>query len=103
MVFFPMQYVCDFMDFIILFKIGLCGGIFSWYLHQRNPGKRFLPVAFGAAYALSNFVIGYYFNLMWLDSIAVVPLIMLGIERIVSGRKSIMFCMAHETSAYLLP
>ena len=94
MVFFPMQYVCDFMDFIILFKIGLCGGIFSWYLHQRNPGKRFLPVAFGAAYALSNFVIGYYFNLMWLDSIAVVPLIMLGIERIVSGRKSIMFCMA---------
>jgi uncharacterized membrane protein YfhO len=29
-------------------------------------------------YAVSFFMIGYYFNIMWLDSIAMLPLIMKG-------------------------
>lgn len=91
MAFIPTENVCDFMDLIILLKIGLCGGCFSWYLHQRDPQKKYLPAVFGTMYALSNFVIGYYFNLMWLDSIAMVPLIMLGIERITEGRSGRLF------------
>ncbi len=83
----PKANVADAMDLLILLKIGLCGGTFSWYLNKRDPGRRFLPIVFGTMFALSNFIIGYYFNLMWLDSIAMLPLIMLGIERIVRGRK----------------
>ncbi len=91
MAFIPRENVCDFMDFVILFKIGLCGGCFSWYLHRRDPQRKYLPVVFGMMFALSNFVIGYYFNLMWLDSIAMLPLIMMGIERIVRGESGRMF------------
>lgn len=59
-------------------------------------GERFntLPVVFGMMYALSNFVIGYYFNLMWLDSIAMLPLVMYGIEQIVKGGKGKFYCLA---------
>lgn len=89
--FVPKANVCDFMDFIILFKIGFCGGYFSWYLHKRDEQRKYLPVAFGMAYALSNFIIGYYFNLMWLDSIAMLPLIMMGIERITEGKSGKLF------------
>lgn len=78
----PKANVCDFMDLMILLKIGLCGGTFSWYLHQRNTRAFALPAAFGSMFALSSFVIGYYFNLMWLDSVAMLPLISCGIERI---------------------
>ena len=78
----PKANVCDFMDLMILLKIGLCGGTFSWYIHQRNTRAVALPAAFGSMFALSSFVIGYYFNLMWLDSIAMLPLISCGIERI---------------------
>ena len=87
----PTKNVADFMDFMILLKIAACGGIFSWYLHQRKPDRKFLPLVFGAMFALGNFIIGYYFNLMWLDSIAVLPLVMLGIERIASGRSGKMY------------
>lgn len=83
----PKANVADAMDLLILLKIGLCGGTFSWYLHKRDPRRRFLPVVFGSMFALSNFIIGYYFNLMWLDSIAMLPLVLLGIERIVRGQK----------------
>ena len=78
----PTANVCDFMDLVILLKIGLCGGTFTWYLYSRNRKAGAFPAAFGAMYALSFFVIGYYFNLMWLDSIAMLPLIMKGIEQI---------------------
>lgn len=89
--FVPKEHVCDFMDLMILLKIGLCSGCFSWYLHKRDPQKKYLPVVLGMAYGLSNFVIGYYFNLMWLDSIAMLPLIMMGIERITQGKSGRMF------------
>ena len=78
----PTANVCDFMDLVILLKIGLCGGTFTWYLYSRNRKSGAFPVAFGTMYALSFFLIGYYFNLMWLDSIAMLPLIMKGIEQI---------------------
>ncbi len=94
MAFIPTENVCDFMDLIIMLKIGLCGGCFSWYLHQRDPERKYLPVVFGMMFALSNFIIGYYFNLMWLDSIAMLPLIMLGIERIVKGKSGRLFCLS---------
>ena len=102
----PTANVCDFMDYLILFKLGACGGIFSWYLHRRAclqgvpavPGhsdtqgedtfyRCFLPIVFGTMFAMGNFLIGYYFNLMWLDSIAVLPLILYGIEQICAGRR----------------
>lgn len=91
MAFIPRENVCDFMDLMILLKIGLCGGCFSWYLHKRDPKRKYLPVVFGMAFGLSNFVIGYYFNLMWLDSVAMLPLIMLGIERITQGKSGRLF------------
>ena len=83
----PTANVGDFMDLMILLKIGACGGIFSWYLYKRRPSQVFLPLVMGTMYALGNFIIGYYFNLMWLDSIAVLPIIMYGIERITKGDK----------------
>lgn len=67
--FVPKENVCDFMDLMILLKIGLCSGCFSWYLHKRNEEQRFLPVVFGMAYGLSSFILGYYFNLMWLSAL----------------------------------
>ncbi len=91
---FPKAHVADVMDYFILLKMALCGGIFSWYLYKRAPGRRFWPIVFGTMFALSNFMIGYSFNLMWLDSIAMVPLIMMGIEKIVAGKGGKMYGLA---------
>ena len=84
--FVPRANVADAMDYLILFKIALCGGTFSWYLQKRDPERHYSSVVFGVMFALGNFIIGYYFNIMWLDSIAMLPLIMRGIEDIVRKR-----------------
>ncbi len=90
----PMANVCDFMDLIILLKIALCGGTFAWYLHKRRESSGFICVVFALMFATGNFIVGYYFNLMWLDSMAMLPLIMYGIEQIVSGRSGRIYAMA---------
>ena len=84
----PEAAVCDFMVWLILLKVALCGGVFSWYLRRGERGNVLFALSLGTAYALSNFFMGYKFNLMWLDSIAVAPLIMYGIERLVERRGS---------------
>lgn len=92
--FIPMKYVGDFMDLMIILRVGLCGGCFSWYLHKRKPEENWTPVAFGLAFALSNLILGYYFNLMWLDSIAMTPVVMYGIDQIVKGKSGKTFCLS---------
>lgn len=90
----PMANVCDFMDLVILLKIALCGGTFAWYLSKRRKNADGLCVVFGLMFATSNFIVGYYFNLMWLDSMAMLPLIMYGIEQIVKGRSGRTYALA---------
>lgn len=91
MVLIPMKNVCDFMDFAILLKTAFSAGCFSWYLHRRDPERIYLPAVFGMMFGLSNFMIGYSFNLMWLESIAMLPLIMAGIEKITEGKSGRLF------------
>lgn len=90
----PMDHVMDFMAYLILAKISISGGIFAWYLSERNGGKDYSPIPFGLMYALSTFMIGYYFNLMWLDSVMILPLVMRGIEKIVDGKSGKMFVLS---------
>ena len=90
----PMNHVMDFMAYLILFKISLSGAVFAWYFAQRSEEKDYLPVPFACMYALSTYMIGYYFNLMWLDSVLILPLVMKGIERICEGKSAKMFAGA---------
>lgn len=91
--FIPPENVCDFMDWFIFIKIGLCAGCFSLYLNKKRKGKVLLPILFGIAYGVNYYIIGYYFNIMWLDSVAMLPLIMLGIEYIVSKKDWRLYCI----------
>lgn len=90
----PMEHVMDFMAYLILLKISLSGAIFAWYLAERGNGRDYLPVPFACMYALSTFMIGYYFNVMWLDSVMILPLVMKGIERITQGKSGKMFALS---------
>lgn len=84
----PEENVCDFMAWITVLKLGFAGGIMAWYLCRRERGNIPAAVALGTMYALSNFFLSYKYNLMWLDSIAVAPLILFGLERMLHERRS---------------
>ena len=74
--------------FLMCLKIALTAVAMVHFLSWKDGEKKrsFLIVAVSVAYALSNYVIGYNWNTMWLDCIMIFPLIMLGFGRMLESR-----------------
>lgn len=93
----PKGLVIEFMTLTIWIKIALAGLFFFWYLKEHfgligKDGKyhtntAFPAIIFSTAYAFSGYVATYSWNIMWMDSIALAPLIILGLELLVKKNK----------------
>lgn len=59
----------------------------SYYLKKTFKKDNFLIALFGILYAFSGYFCAYYWNIMWLDGMVFLPLIMLGINKIVKEGK----------------
>ncbi len=74
--------------FLIVIKAAISAGTFTYYLKESVEFKKHnaITAGFGILYAFSGYFVAYYWNLMWLDGMMLLPLIVLGIERIVNGK-----------------
>ncbi|MEE1504053.1 MAG: YfhO family protein, partial [Acutalibacteraceae bacterium] len=72
---------------MVLLKAAVAAFTFSYFLSKKNKESSPLTSAFGVLYACSGYFIAYYWNIMWIDSFYLFPLVMLGIEKIISERK----------------
>ena len=89
----PKGFVIEFMTLTTWVKIALAGLFFFWFLGEsfqlkKSDGKyrrsTALPgLVFSTAYAFSGYVATYSWNIMWMDSIALAPLIIMGLVRLV--------------------
>ena len=94
----PKSHVIEFMTLLIILKISASGLTFFLYIrhHYKLVGKdgrmhknQVIPaIVFSTAYALSGFVAAYSWGIMWMDCIALFPLIMIGLERLVQEKKA---------------
>lgn len=87
----PQNHVIEFMTYLIVFKIGLSGLSFSYYLSRHSKGEDAGIGFFGIFYALSGYMAAYSWNIMWLDCIWLFPLICLGAERLVFRKKRLLY------------
>lgn len=84
------------LNIIISIKIILASLCFAYFLMhagrkpQKNPGI----IVFSLFYAFSSFVVGYYWNLMWLDCIFIFPIIILGMEKMFTKKDSRIYILA---------
>ena len=63
----PQSRVIEFMTYLIVVKIGLCGLAFTWYLGKHCRTQHFSICFFGIFYALSGYLAAYSWNIMWMD------------------------------------
>lgn len=76
------------------FKAALSAGSFTYYVNKSNREIKKESIAFGLMYAFSAYFIAYSWNIMWLDAVAVFPLVMLGIENIINKNKPGLYVIA---------
>lgn len=70
------------ITFIVALKCILSATSFSYYLKKSFNKDDYFLSAFGILYAFSAYFLAYYWNVMWLDAMIMLPLIALGIEKI---------------------
>lgn len=83
----------DFVSFSIVLKMGLAGFTTSYYLAKHFNKNSAATTVFGCAYALSSYFAALSWNLMWLDCLFLLPLIVLGLEKLVSEKKCKMYAI----------
>lgn len=86
----------DIAFWLIIIVKTMCIGLTACYYFQRKSyeDRNLLCVAFALIYTFSGFYIAYYYNTMWLDALIMLPLIALGIENIVNGKKATMYFLS---------
>lgn len=74
----PADKLREFLYVITCVKIGLAGFFYALFLKITFKRKDAAITAFGIMYALCAFIMGYYWNVIWLDTIALLPLVIAG-------------------------
>ena len=85
--FFPGERLSEAVVLLITLKTALCGMSFSRYLRKRFQKDDMSVILFGLLYAFCGFVTCYYWNIMWLDTVILFPVTVLGTHQLLERRK----------------
>ena len=83
----PEGWLLEFYSLLMPLKLGLAGLSFALFL-RGIFGKNNLSIAmFGSFYALCAWALGFQWNIMWLDTFALLPLVALGTVYLLRDRR----------------
>ncbi len=91
---FPQKLLPEALAVFILLKTCFSASFFSYYLKEHFKKNDLSVLIFGLLYAFTAFMTGYYWNVMWLDSVALFPIVALGVERLIHENKHILYYVA---------
>lgn len=90
----PEKFLMEFLSYMVVIKIGLCGLTFTYYIRKHFHSDSWAILSFSLFYALSGFMAAYNWDVMWLDVVVLAPVIVLGVERLVNEGKCYLYCIA---------
>ena len=96
----PEKFLIEYISFLIVLKTGLCGLTCCYYLQKHFAVRDRATLLFSLFYALSGFMAAYNYNIMWLDCVVLLPLIVLGLERLVKEGRCGLYCVTLALSIY---
>ena len=89
---FPARLMVEAVTFILILKTGLSGFFFAYYLEKtRKTTDTYGLAMFSTMYALCAYAMAYQTNTMWMDALMLLPLVTLGIERVITDGKFKLF------------
>lgn len=86
LVFLPKTWLNFGFSWLVVLKISLTGLTTGAFLLHRSYKKNKKVIPFATAFALSNYMVGYSWNIMWLDAILLFPLVLLGFDKMMEER-----------------
>lgn len=86
-VFLPSEVLREFLMFSVVIKIACGGGFMAIFLRSIFKRNDFSLVIFGCGFSFCAFFMGYYWNTIWLDTVCITPLVVLGAIKLLEENK----------------
>ena len=83
----PASFVIEWITFLIVLKIGLCGLSMAWMLSKKYNTRHYGIAFCGICYALSGYMAAYSWNIMWLDVLWLAPLVILALDKLIDENR----------------
>ena len=74
----PEKWLLSYFSLLVPIKLGFAGLFFAVFLKKLYGKNDFSITVFGGLYALCAWALGFQWNVMWLDTFALLPLVILG-------------------------
>lgn len=108
---FPEHLIVEAITLLILLKVGLAGATMCYFLgtitintsaidtsglHERTREGTVWPLRIVCAclYALSAYTLSYFWNIMWFDAVALLPLCIAGLAKILKSQSPALYIVA---------
>ena len=97
----PESWTLGYFGMLVPLKLGFAGLFFAYFL-KKMFGKDdiFLPL-FGWFYGMCAWALGYQWNVMWLDTFALLPLLALGTISLLRDKKFVLYTVTLFLSVFI--
>ena len=93
-VFMPESILLECFEMLLPIRLGLASLFFAYFLREIF-GKDDISVSvFGGFYGMCSWAMGYLWNIMWLDTFALLPLVALGTVKLLRDKKFILYTVS---------
>lgn len=99
-VFVPESQLLNFFSLLMPLKLGFAGLFFALFLKKTFSANDISIAIFGAFYALCAWALGYQWNIMWLDTFALLPLVALGTVSLLRDKRFVLYTLTLFLSVF---
>lgn len=96
----PEKLLLDYFSMLVPIKLGLASLFFSFFLRKIFLQNDFSVSVFSAFYGLCAWALGYQWNVMWLDTFALLPLVVLGTVSLIRDKKVVLYTVTLFLSVF---
>ena len=89
----PEGLTLEYFSLLMPIKLGLASMFFALFLSKVYQKNDFSIALFGGLYGICAWAVGYQWNIMWLDTFALLPLVVLGTISLLNERKFILYTL----------
>jgi len=90
----PESWLLSYFSLLIPIKLGFAGMFFSIFLRKVFKKNDLSVSIFSTLYALCAWALGYQWNIMWLDTFALLPLVVLGAVSLLKSKKFVLYTIS---------
>ena len=88
------------VDMMVFIRFAFAAFTFTYFLSEHFGKQRKSMIVFSMAYAFSGYTLAFINQLMWMDAVILLPLVLLGIEKLYKGKGVMLYAVSLLLTIY---